>query len=229
MPLITTIVNKSLELGQFPSQLKEAIIKPHIKKSNLDTEELKNYRPVSNIHFLSKILEKLVVKRLEEHMSAYNLYDNLQSAYRPQHATETAILKIHHDIVSGLDNVKCTVLASLDLSAAFDTVHVDHSIFIARIQQLYGVDSVCKDWFESYLHDRSHRVCINDTLSDQNALKCGVPQGSVLGARMYSMYAYPLSNIIKKHNLQYHTYADDTQIYIQCKDNVESIKKLSQS
>ena len=113
LPLITTIVNKSLELGQFPSQLKEAIIKPHIKKSNLDTEELKNYRPVSNIHFLSKILEKLVVKRLEENMSAYNLYDTLQSAYRPQHATETAVLKIHHDIVSGLDNGKCTVLASL--------------------------------------------------------------------------------------------------------------------
>ena len=223
MPLITTIVNKSLELGQLPSQLKEAIIKPHIKKSNLDTEELKNYRPVSNIHFLSKILEKLVVKRLEEHMSAYNLYDNLQSAYRPQHATETAVLKIHHDIVSGLDNGKCTVLASRDLSAAFDTV--DHSIFIARIQQLYGVDNVCKDWFESYLRDRSHRVCINDTLSDQNALKCGVPQGSVLCARLYSMYAYPLSNIIKKHNLQYHTYADDTQIYIQCKDNVESINE----
>ena len=154
--------------------------KPHIKKSNLDTEELKNYRPVSNIHFLSEILEKLVVERLEEHMSAYHLHDNLQSAYRPQHATETAVLKIHHDIGNGVDNGKCTVLASLDLSATFDTV--DHSIFIARIQQLYGVDSVCKGWLESYLHDRSHRVCIIDTLSDQNALKCGVPQGSVLGA-----------------------------------------------
>ena len=62
-----------------------------------------------------------------------------------------------------------------------------------------------QDWLESYLHDRSHRVCINDTLSDQNALKCGVPQGSFLGARLYSMYVYPLSNSIKKHNLQYHT------------------------
>ena len=76
-----------------------------------------------------------------------NLYDNLQSTYRPQYATETAVLKIHHDIVSGLDNRKCTILASLDLSASFDTV--DHTIFIARIQQLYGVDNVCKDWFES--------------------------------------------------------------------------------
>ena len=133
-------------------------------------------------------------------MSAYNLYENLQSVYRPQHATETAVLKIHHDIVSGLDNGKCTVLASLDLSAAFDTV--DHSIFIERLQELYGVDSVCEDWFELYLHDRSHRVCINDTLSDQNALKCGVPQGSVLGTRLCSMYAYLLSDSIKKHNLQ---------------------------
>ena len=98
-------------------------------------------------------------------MSAYNLYNNLQSAYRPQHATETAVLKIHYDIISGLDNGKCTVLASVDLLAAFDTV--DHSLCIGRIQQLYGVDSVGKDWFESYIRDRLHRVCINDTLSDK--------------------------------------------------------------
>ena len=197
LPLFTIIVNHSLKLGPFSSQLMEAIIKPHIKKSNLDTEELKNYRPVSYMHFLPKILEKSVVNRLEEHY-VYNIYDSLQSAYWPQHATETAVLKIHHAIVSGLDNG--TVLASLVLSAAFDTV--DHFIFIARTQQLYGVDNVCKDWFESYLHDRLHRASINDTLSYRHALKCGVPQGSVFGARLYSMNAYPLSNIIKKHSLQ---------------------------
>ena len=82
LPLIAAIVNKSLSTGEFHTDLKKAIIKPHIKRPNLDAEKMKNYRPVSNLHFVSKILEKLVVTRIEEHMSNYNLYDPLQSAYR---------------------------------------------------------------------------------------------------------------------------------------------------
>ena len=95
-------------------------------------------RPVSNINFLSKIIEKCVVKQLEEFMHNNNLFDPFQSAYRSQHATETAMLKINNDILSGLDRDKCTVLASLDLSAAFDTV--DYAIFLRRLQNLYGVE-----------------------------------------------------------------------------------------
>ena len=116
--------------------LKNAIVKPHLKNQKLDPEELKHYRPVSNINFLSKIIEKCVVKRLEEYIHSNNLYDPLQSAYRAQHAIETAIPKINNDILRGLDNGKYTVLASLDLSAAFDTV----DIFLMRLQNLYGVE-----------------------------------------------------------------------------------------
>ena len=133
--MITAIVNKSLTHGHFLSDLKYALIKPHLKKLGLDTNELNHYRPVSNLHFLSKIIEKIVVSRLEEHMYAHNLYGPLQSAYRAKHATETAIIKLNNDI---MDEGKCTILASLNLSAAFDTV--DHDILLRRLQNVYGID-----------------------------------------------------------------------------------------
>ena len=147
-PIITAILNTSLETSSVPALSKYAIIRPHLIKSCLDIEELKNYRLVSNLHFMSKVLEKLVVKRLENHMCTNNLYDPLQSAYRSQHSTETAILKIHNDIIEGLNAGKCTVISSLDLSAAFDTV--DHTICIRRLNYLYGVDCTVPQWFESF-------------------------------------------------------------------------------
>ena len=199
LPLIAAIMNKSLSTGEFPTDLKKAIIKPHIKRPNLDTEEMKNYRPVSNLHFVSKILEKLVVTRIEEHMSNCNLYDPLQSAYRSKHSTETAVLKIQNDIIGNLDMGMCTVLTSLDLSAAFDTV--DHAIFLRRLNFLYGVDGVPLNWFKSYFNDRDHRVCVHEALSPPRVITCGVPQGSVLGARLYTMYIYPLTQIIQRHGI----------------------------
>ena len=228
LPIILTIMNASLRSGQFPSQFKNAIIRPLLKKSNLDVDQLKHYRPVSNTHFLSKILEKLVIGRLEDHMLKNLLYDPFQSAYRKQHSTETAILKVQNDIIASLDVGKCTVLGSLDLSAAFDTV--DHHILLKRMRHLYGIDDTAWCWFESYLDNRHTKVRINDSLSSSRVLVCGVPQGSVLGARLYSMFIYPILNIIKKHGVHYHCYADDIQIYMKCKDTdidiQESITRL---
>ena len=114
-------------------------------------------------------------------------------------------------------------MASLDLSAAFDTV--DYAIFLRRLQNLYGVEQTALQWFGSYLTDRTHQVCINNTLAESQFPKCGVPQGSVLGARLYSMYAYPMSTIIVKHNFQYHSYEDDTQIYLQCDKTDDAMKE----
>ena len=148
LPIIMTIMNASLRSGQFPSQFKDTIIRPLLKKSNLDVDQLKHYRLVSNTHFLSKILEKLVIGRLEDHMLKNLLYDPFQSAYRKQHSTETAILKVQNDIIASLDVGKCTVLGSLDLSAAFDTV--DHHILLKRMRRLYGIDDTAR--FESTIH-----------------------------------------------------------------------------
>ena len=149
---------------------------------------------------MSKVLEKLVARRLEDHMCTNNLYDPLQSGYRSQHSTETAILKIHNDIIEGLDASKCTVLSSLDLSTAFDTV--DHTICIRRLNYLYGVyGTTVLQWFESFLNNRDNKVCVNDVFSVSRDANCSVPQSSVSGARLYTMYVYSLTTIIQRHGL----------------------------
>ena len=145
LQIITGIINSSISSGCFTDELKSAIIRPHLKKTNTDTDEQKNYRPVSNLHFIRKVLEKLVVKRLEQHIINHILYDPLQSAYIIAHSTETTIMKIHNDIVNGLDKDHCIILAFLDLSAAFDTV--DHDIFIDRIRA-YDIRETALKWFQ---------------------------------------------------------------------------------
>ena len=110
--------------GVVPRDFKEALVNPLIKKQTLCKNDLKNYRPISNLSFLSKILEKLVANRLHKHIYYHHLSNELQSAYKRFHSTETAFLKIHNDIVDNMDNCNVTALTLLDLSAAFDTI--DH-------------------------------------------------------------------------------------------------------
>ena len=134
---ITSIVNLSLAEGIFPSSFKPAYVSPLLKKSNLDKENMKNYRPVSNLSFLSKILENAVACRLYSHLSRTKTWSQFQSAYRKSHSTETALLKIHNDILSAMDEGKVTALTLLDLSAAFDTI--DHSMLLGRLEDWIGV------------------------------------------------------------------------------------------
>ena len=211
-PIVTSIVNASLNHAIVPLSLKTALIRPLLKKSGLDKEVLKNYRPVSNLSFISKVLEKVVAKRLDDHMLDNNLYSSVQSAYRERHSTETALLKVQSDILTALDSGSGAVLLMLDLSAAFDTI--DHGILLSRLNSLYGISGDALDWFKSYLSNRVQRVIIGDTVSECKNLNFGVPQGSVLGPKIYCMYTKPISDIIAGHGLSHHCYADDTQLYI---------------
>jgi len=212
LPLITAIINSSLTESKVPISFKKAIVRPLLKKTSLDKEVLKNYRPVSNLPYLSKILERVVAKRLEQHLNAHHLHDNLQSAYRSCHSTETALLRVHQDITMALDNKCMAVLVLLDLSAAFDVI--DHGILYERLEHSYGICNDALNWIQSYLSNRTQCVAVGSCTSTDKHLDFGVPQGSVLGPRKYCLYSKPIGEICRRHNLLYHCYADDTQVYM---------------
>ena len=123
LPIITNVVNSSLSLAHFPSDWKTALVDPRLKKTKQGTS-LSNLRPVSNLQYLSKLVERAVYDQTTDHVTQSGLYLILQSAYRLGHSTETALLKIQNDILAAMDNQRVTLLVLLDLSAAFDTI--DH-------------------------------------------------------------------------------------------------------
>ena len=210
-PIITTIINKSLSSSTVPRSFKRAVVRPLVKKEGLDHELMKNYRPVSNLSFLSKLLERVVSSRIEDHLTMNQLQDPYQSAYRKFFSTETALLRVQNDILEALDSGSCVALFMLDLSAAFDTL--DASILLRRLHHSQGFSGPALDWLSSYFKDRSQCVAVGSVTSGDCALECGVPQGSVLGPKGYSMYTAPLGSILEKHNMRRMIYADDTQGY----------------
>ena len=182
-----------------------------LEKPSLNKDSMKNYRPVSNLSFLSKVLEKVVVNQLNTHINSSNTTNQYQPTYRTFHSTETALLKIHSDILASMDAGKVTALTLLDLSAAFDTI--DHTILLSRLDW-FGVTGTALNWFESYLNGRCQRIKIGDCLSSKADLKFGVPRGSVLGPLLFTLYTTPLSSMIFEHAIPHHLYADDSQLYV---------------
>jgi Reverse transcriptase (RNA-dependent DNA polymerase) len=182
LPMITRLVNLSLTQGVFPTKWKLAVVRPLLKKSGLELI-FANYRPVSNLTFLSKIIEKAALYQLSKHVSDNNLLPTNQSAYRQSHSCETALLRLVNDILEGMEHQEVTALMALDLSAAFDTV--DHSILLDVLDCQYGVCKSALEWVDSYLRPRSCRVSVDSNLSSVRELDCSVPQGSCLGPWLF--------------------------------------------
>ena len=163
----------------FPDTFQVCPSLPFVKKPTLNRDDMKNYPPVSNLSFLSEILEKVVASRLTSHINSSHTSNDYQSAYRKSFSTEIALPKIHKDILSSMDDGRVTALTLLDPSAAFDTI--DHTILLRRLGNWFGVSGKALDWFKSYLTGRSQRITLGNCLSSRSDLSFGVPQGSVLG------------------------------------------------
>ena len=182
--------NKSLAVGVYPTNFKEADIKP-IFKNKGSPSELTNYRPISLLSSLSKVFEKTVHKHIYAHISQNNLLTDKQSGYRRGHSAEQQLLYLTHNLYQTLDSGSDFTAIYPDISRYFDKIW--HERLLYKCKHEFGIIGSLHDWLKSYLSDRRQRVQIGDTFSETESINAGCPQGSVLGPLLAHIYLDNLS------------------------------------
>jgi len=194
-----------------------AEVLPLLKKSGADQGDPTNFRPISNLSTISKVLERLALAQLRPHLLSSVNFCPFQSGYRTGHSTETALLELLNDVYTAGDDRRCTVVIGLDISAAFDTI--SHKTLLYRLHAEFGLSSTALDWVCSYLSDRRQYVKIGQHASGLFDCSSGVPQGSVPGPLLFAVYVSPVGNVIESFGVRHQQYADDTQLYLSMRVN----------
>lgn len=216
--ILKKLINNVLTEGKFPEELKTSRISPIYKSGNKDCME--NYRPISVISVFSKIIEKILKNRMMSFIHRYGLFDPFQYAFTKNSSTLSTTMDFVNCISRALDKKKLVLVIFVDLSKAFDVVSID---MLLNKLQLLGIRGLMYTIIESYLVGREQYVNMNNVSSDVLRSECGVPQGSVLGPILYSLYVLNLrcANI----KARYYTYADDTAL-VYTADNEEILQNL---
>lgn len=202
---ITAIFNTAISTGIFPDEWKLARVTPIFK--NGKTSDLNNYRPISIIPVIAKVFEKVIYDQLYKFLNDNKLLSNCQSGFRSLHSTVTALLKATDDWRLNIDNSLINGVVFLDLKKAFDSVN--HSILIEKLRH-YGILGRSLDFFISYLANRKQKCRVNGHISGQKAVRCGVPQGSILGPLLFLVFINDFPNCLKYSTPS--QYADDTSL-----------------
>ncbi|CAB4020537.1 Hypothetical predicted protein [Paramuricea clavata] len=204
-PSLCTLFNHSLRIGRFPAEWKNADVTPVHKKDNKEPAE--NYRPISLLPIVSKVMERCVCNRFYSHVS--HLITSLQHGFMRNRSCVTQLLSVLHSIGKSLDQNTQTDILYVDFAKAFDCV--DHVILIEKLKW-YGVTGNLLNWFTDYLSDRSQRVVIEGVASRYLPVTSGVPQGSIVGPLLFVIFINDLPDIIQEQT-RTGLFADDTKLY----------------
>jgi len=211
LPVVTQIINLSLHQGYFQHCWKCSLVIPLIKKLGLDCI-FKNYRPISNLSYVSKLVEAAAIDQYVSHLHQNGQMPKKNAAYSKHQSTATILLRVHSNILNNMDNQRITLLVLLDLSAAFDTIDID--ILSSIFSEKFKITGTAANWFREYLTNRHQRILINGTLSEKFKVDFGVPQGSVAGPVIFLSYLSSLYDLIDTYLPDVAGFADDNQLYL---------------